>query len=63
MGDLGERLARGDRAAFTEVYEACADGLHHYLVTRLGSREDAADVLQETFSWLACERVLPAWTT
>jgi RNA polymerase sigma-70 factor, ECF subfamily len=53
MGDLGERLARGDQAAFAEVYEACADRLHHYLVVRLGSRDDADDILQETFVRLA----------
>ncbi len=53
MGDLGERLARGDRAAFAEVYDACADRLHHYLVIRLGSREDADDIVQETFVRLA----------
>jgi len=49
MGDLGDRLARGDRAAFAELYDACADRVHHYLVVRLGSRDDADDVLQQTF--------------
>jgi RNA polymerase sigma-70 factor (ECF subfamily) len=53
MGDLGDRLARGDRAAFAELYDACADRVHHYLVVRLGSREDADDALQETFVRLA----------
>ena len=53
MGDLGDRLARGDRAAFAELYDACADRVHHYLVVRLGSHEDADDVLQETFVRLA----------
>jgi RNA polymerase sigma-70 factor (ECF subfamily) len=53
MDSLGERLARGDEAAFAELYDACADRLHHYLVVRLGSREDADDVLQETFVRLA----------
>jgi len=49
MDDLAHRLAQGDRAAFGELYDACADRLHHYLVVRLGSRGDADDVLQETF--------------
>ncbi len=49
MQDLAARLARGDEAAFAELYDACADGLHLYLVARLGSREAAADVLQTAF--------------
>ncbi len=53
MEHLGARLAVGDRAAFAELYEACADRLHHYLAVRLGSRQDADDVLQETFVRLA----------
>ncbi|MBI3838109.1 MAG: hypothetical protein HY288_09265 [Planctomycetia bacterium] len=56
MGDLAERLARGDQAAFAELYDACADRVHHYLVIRLGSRNDADDVLQETFVRLARTR-------
>lgn len=49
MRELRERLACGDQAAFAELYDACADRLHHYLVVQLRSREDADDVLQETF--------------
>ena len=49
MGDLGKRLARGEVAAFAELYDLCADRLHHYLVSQLGSRHDADEVLQETF--------------
>lgn len=56
MGELGNRLARGDRAAFAELYDLCADRLHHYLVVRLESRPDADDVLQETFVRLARAR-------
>jgi RNA polymerase sigma-70 factor, ECF subfamily len=51
-----ERMARGDPAAFAELYDACADRVHHYLVVRLGSRADADDVLQETFVCLARTR-------
>lgn len=56
MDGLGERLARGDQAAFAELYDAYADRLHHYLALRLGSRHDADDVLQETFVRLARTR-------
>jgi RNA polymerase sigma-70 factor (ECF subfamily) len=47
--DLSARLARGDQAAFAELYDACADRLHGYLAARLGSRDAASDVLQSTF--------------
>jgi RNA polymerase sigma-70 factor (ECF subfamily) len=56
MENLSRRLAQGDPAAFAALYDACADRVHHYLVVRLGSREDAADVLQETFVRLARNR-------
>lgn len=49
MQDLAERLARGDEAAFGELYDACADRLHRYLTARIGSREAASDVLQTAF--------------
>jgi len=47
--ELAERLARGDNDAFAELYDACADRLHHYLAMRLGCREMAADVMQSAF--------------
>ena len=56
MENRGERLARGDPAAFAELYDACAVRVHHYLAVRLGSRADADDVLQETFVRLARDR-------
>jgi RNA polymerase sigma-70 factor, ECF subfamily len=56
MATLGQRLARGDQAAFAELYDACADRCHHYLVTRLGSRDAADEVLQETFLRLVHHR-------
>jgi len=56
MGELAERLARGETAAFAELYDACADRLHHYLTVRLGSRDEADDVLQETFVRLVRSR-------
>jgi RNA polymerase sigma-70 factor (ECF subfamily) len=49
MQQLAVRLARGEEAAFAELYDACADRLHHYLAVRLGSRDAASDVLQTAF--------------
>ncbi len=49
MQELAARLARGDEAAFGELYDACADRLHRYVAARLGSREAAADVVQSVF--------------
>jgi RNA polymerase sigma-70 factor (ECF subfamily) len=49
MGDLGKRLARGEPAAFAELYDRCSDRCHHYLSMYLGSRDAADEVLQETF--------------
>jgi RNA polymerase sigma-70 factor, ECF subfamily len=53
METLQARLARGDQAAFAELYDACADRVGHYLLVRLRSRDDADDALQETFLRLA----------
>lgn len=47
--DLAARLARGDEAAFAELYDACGDRLHGYLAARLGSRDAASDVMQNAF--------------
>lgn len=47
--DLAARLARGDQAAFAELYDVCADRLHGYLAVRLGSPDAASDVLQSAF--------------
>lgn len=53
MQQLAARLASGETVAFAELYDCCANQLHHYLVARLGSRDAADDVLQETFLRLA----------
>jgi RNA polymerase sigma-70 factor, ECF subfamily len=49
MNDLGKRLARGEPAAFADLYDQSADRCHHYLTVFLGSRDAADEVLQETF--------------
>src|SRR5829696_3141037 len=49
MQQLAVRLARGEEAAFAQLYDASADRLHHYLTARLGSRDAASDVLQTAF--------------
>jgi RNA polymerase sigma-70 factor (ECF subfamily) len=49
MHELAARLARGEEAAFADLYDAAADRLHHYLTARLGSRDAASDVLQIAF--------------
>jgi RNA polymerase sigma-70 factor (ECF subfamily) len=49
MHELGARLARGEEAAFAELYDSCADRLHHYVAVRLGSHDAAADVVQSAF--------------
>lgn len=49
MQQLAARLARGEEAAFAELYDLSADRLHHYLTARLASRDAASDVLQTAF--------------
>lgn len=56
MGELGDRLARGEQTAFAELYDTCADRLYPFLVALLDSRSDADDALQETFVRLARNR-------
>jgi len=56
MDELGKRLARGEHAAFAELYDACAGRCHHYLTVYLGSADAADEVLQETFMRLVRNR-------
>ncbi len=56
MHDLAARLARGDEAAFAELYDACAARLLGYLAARLGSRDAASDVFQVAFLRLVKSR-------
>ncbi len=46
-------LAAGDLGALAVVYDACADDLFGLALWRTGSREDAADAVQEVFVRLA----------
>jgi RNA polymerase sigma-70 factor (ECF subfamily) len=57
MATLQARLARGEPAAFAELYDRCADRVGHYLLVRLGSWQDAEETLQETFLRLVRLRV------
>jgi RNA polymerase sigma-70 factor, ECF subfamily len=56
MATLQERLARGQQAAFAELYDTRADRVYHYLLVRLGAKEDADDAMQETFLRLVRSR-------
>jgi RNA polymerase sigma-70 factor, ECF subfamily len=49
LKELADRLARGEEAAFAELYDACAGQLHRYLAARLGSQDAASDVVQNAF--------------
>jgi RNA polymerase sigma-70 factor (ECF subfamily) len=55
MGDdsaielLVDRAREGDAAAFAELYDAFAERLYRFLRFRLGSHEDAEDLLQQVF--------------
>jgi RNA polymerase sigma-70 factor (ECF subfamily) len=56
MASLAARLAAGEDSAFAELYDACADSLHRYAWSRLGSAEAARDVVQTVFLRAAASR-------
>lgn len=56
MRGLPERLARGEESAFAELYDACADRLFAFATARTGSRELAAEIVQNTFLRLVKSR-------
>lgn len=53
MEDLRVRLARGEQSAFADLYDLYSGRIYRYLAVRLGSPDDAADVLQEVFVRIA----------
>ena len=52
ISSLKKRLHRGDADAFDELLDSVGDALYRYLLLRLKCSENAADVLQETFTRL-----------
>lgn len=49
MSELSMRLAEGEQSAWTELYDATADSLYHYLTALTGESDAATDILQEAF--------------
>ncbi len=47
--DLAERARRGDAAAWRVIYDSTCDRLFAFLCYQIGDREEARDVLQETY--------------
>ena len=47
--DLMRRYQGGDEVAFTEIYARYGKKIYGFLVRRLGSPDDSAEVFQETF--------------
>ena len=56
MSQLAHRLASGESKAFTELYDLCGNQMHHFLVAKRMSREDAGDLVQEVFLRLVRKR-------
>ena len=49
MNPLSKRLKKGEASAFAELYEMLGEKLFRYAHSKMGSRADAADLVQETF--------------
>ena len=47
--NLTERARRGDAAAWRAIYESTCDRLFAFLCYQMGDREEARDILQETY--------------
>ncbi len=56
MSQLAHRLASGESKAFAELYDLCGDKMHHFLVAKRMSREDASDLIQDVFLRLVRKR-------
>jgi len=46
---LAERARRGDDAAWRIIYDTTCDGLFAFLCYQVGNRDEARDILQETY--------------
>ena len=44
-----ERLKRGDKEAYTDLYNSHANSIYRFVYFRVGSKEIAEDIMQETF--------------
>jgi len=47
--DLTERARRGDAAAWRAIYDSTCDRLFSFLCYQIGNRDEARDILQETY--------------
>jgi len=47
--ELAQRAAQGDEPAWRQVYEETCDGLFAFLCYQVGDRDEARDLLQETY--------------
>jgi RNA polymerase sigma-70 factor (ECF subfamily) len=47
--DLTERARQGDQAAWRAIYESTCDRLFAFLCFQIGDRDEARDLLQETY--------------
>jgi RNA polymerase sigma-70 factor (ECF subfamily) len=47
--DLTERARQGDQASWRAIYESTCDRLFAFLCYQIGDRDEARDVLQETY--------------
>ncbi len=57
--DLAHRATRGDPAAWRAIYESTCDSLFSYLCWQVGDRDEARDLLQDTY--LTAYRKLGTW--
>jgi RNA polymerase sigma-70 factor (ECF subfamily) len=49
LGSAARKAAQGNREAFRAIFDAGNDKLFHYLLGQLHDRDEALDMLQETF--------------
>ena len=47
--DLVHRACRGDREAFSQLYESHFDRIYRYVVIKIGNRVEAEDMTQQVF--------------